>query len=105
MLSLTCQISVLVMHMLMKNFLDFNTEARTINHSIMKTFEKTEKKLVSILNTNKYSFDINLSGVSATFIGLITLFFQSQILSKHFILQAKEGAISGLWSYQNVDLV
>jgi hypothetical protein len=57
------------MHMLIKNFLDIYSETMEINSSIIKSFEKTELKINKILNENKYTFDINLSGVSATFIG------------------------------------
>jgi hypothetical protein len=57
------------MHMLLKHFLDFYAESEDINSSIIKAFDETETKLNKTLNENKYSFDINLSGMSATFIG------------------------------------
>lgn len=55
--------------MLLKHFLDHYSSSRDINSSIIRTFAYTEHKLNRTLNENKYSFDINLSGMSATFIG------------------------------------
>lgn len=60
------------MHMLAKSFLDVYSESSEVNLSIIRAFEHTEVRLNRVLNENKYSFDINLSGVAATCIGKIT---------------------------------